>query len=82
MIEIQGGRIVSVDLEYASGVEKPIDKRLYKLGLELLENCEPPIGYYLLHSLFVNLSGMLHTLGQEISYQSPTQNLRFLNSVL
>jgi 6-phosphofructokinase 1 len=35
MTGIQGGRIVSVDLEYASTVEKPIDERLYKLALAL-----------------------------------------------
>ena len=35
MTGIQGGRIVPVDLEYASTVEKPIDERLYKLALAL-----------------------------------------------
>jgi 6-phosphofructokinase 1 len=35
MTGIQGDRIVPVDLEYASTVEKPIDERLYKLALML-----------------------------------------------
>jgi 6-phosphofructokinase 1 len=35
MTGIQGGRIVPVDLEYASTVEKPMDERLYKLALAL-----------------------------------------------
>jgi 6-phosphofructokinase 1 len=35
MTGIQNGRIVPVDLEYASTVEKPIDERLYKLALAL-----------------------------------------------
>lgn len=35
MTGIQGGRIVPVDLEYASTVQKPIDERLYKLALTL-----------------------------------------------
>jgi 6-phosphofructokinase 1 len=35
MTGIQSSRIVPVDLEYASTVEKPIDERLYKLALAL-----------------------------------------------
>ncbi len=35
MTGIQGGRVVSVDLEYASTTEKPIDERLYRLALAL-----------------------------------------------
>jgi 6-phosphofructokinase 1 len=35
MTGIQNSRIVPVDLEYASTVEKPIDERLYKLALAL-----------------------------------------------
>ena len=35
MTGIQGDRIVPVDLEYASTVEKPIDERLYKLAIAL-----------------------------------------------
>ena len=35
MTGIQGGRIVPVDLEYASTVEKPMDERLYRLALML-----------------------------------------------
>jgi 6-phosphofructokinase 1 len=35
MTGIQCGRIVPVDLEYASTVEKPIDERLYKLAFAL-----------------------------------------------
>ncbi len=35
MTGIQRGRIVPVDLEYASTAEKPLDERLYKLALAL-----------------------------------------------
>jgi 6-phosphofructokinase 1 len=35
MTGIQNGRVVPVELEYASTVEKPIDERLYKLALAL-----------------------------------------------
>jgi hypothetical protein len=35
MTGIQSGRIVPVDLEYASAAEKPIDKRLHKLAQAL-----------------------------------------------
>jgi 6-phosphofructokinase 1 len=35
MTAIQGGRIVPVDLEYATKTDKPIDERVYKLALTL-----------------------------------------------
>jgi len=35
MTGIQGNKIVPVDLEYASKVEKPLDEELYNLALQL-----------------------------------------------